>query len=407
MFFYRGKDYLSKFSKTLKAQLNKIINIEQKPMNPLTEQEKMLHANANICFICEKPFGNDKNAIKVRDHCHYTGNYRRATRSACNLQYKMPKRIPVVFHNSSNYDFHLIVKQVPFSCFGENTEKYITFSICIFKKTEAGKKPIAYQIKFIDSFRHMPQSLSNLVDNLAELNKNLPATTLINRFSNTNKISDNNIKTFMLLLLKGVYPYEYMRSWKNFKEPVSLDKISDSDIEHIKIVCEAFNITDLGEYHDLYLSLDVALLADVFENFRDTTIDIDKLDPAYYLSAPGLSWQSFLKKTGVTSELLTDKDMLLLFEKVIRGGTCNAVCKYVKANNKYMKNYDKTKESIFLVYVDANNLYGWVMSEKLPVDKFTWETDLSIFTDGFIKNYDSHSDTGYIFYVDITYPKEL
>ena len=99
--------------------------------------------------------------------------------------------------------------------------------------------------------------------------------------------------------------------------------------------------------------------------------------------------------------------MLLLFEKGIRGGMCNAVCKYVKANNKYMKNYDKTKESIFLMYVDANNLYGWAMSEKLPVDKFTWETDLSIFTSDFIKNYDSHSDMGYIFYVDIIYPKEL
>ena len=197
--FYCGKDCLSKFSKTLKAQVNKIINILRKPMDPLTEQENMLHANANICFICEKPFGNDKNAIKVRDHCHYTGKYRGAAHNACNLHYKIPKSIPVVFHNGSNYDFHLIIKQLakdfkgPFSCLGENTEKYITFSICIFKKTDANKKPIAYQIKFIDSFRHMPQSLSNLVDNLAELNKNLPATTLINRFSNTYKISDNNI----------------------------------------------------------------------------------------------------------------------------------------------------------------------------------------------------------------------
>ena len=221
-----------------------------------------------------------------------------------------------MFHNGSNYDFHLIIKQLahdfegPFSSLGENTEKYITFSICIFKKTDAGQKPIAYQIKFMDSFRHMPQSLSNLVDNLSELNKNLPATTLINRFYNTYKLSDNNIKKFMLLLRKGVYPYEYMRSWKNFKEPVRLDKkyyysetndanISDDDLEHVKKVCNAFNITNLGDYHDLYVSLDVALLADVFENFRDTTINIDKLDPACYLSAPGLSWQSCLKKTGV------------------------------------------------------------------------------------------------------------
>ena len=77
--------------------------------------------------------------------------------------------------------------------------------------------------------------------------------------------------------------------------------------------------------------------------------------------------------------------MLLLFEKGVRGGMCNAVCKYVKANNKYMKYYDKIKESIFLMYVDVDNLYGWAMSEKLPIDKFTWETDLSVFTDDFIK----------------------
>ena len=68
----------------------------------------MLHANANICFICEKPFGNDKNVIKVRDHCHYIGKYRGAAHNACNLHYSLPKSIPVVFHNGSNYDFHLI-----------------------------------------------------------------------------------------------------------------------------------------------------------------------------------------------------------------------------------------------------------------------------------------------------------
>ena len=99
--------------------------------------------------------------------------------------------------------------------------------------------------------------------------------------------------------------------------------------------------------------------------------------------------------------------MLLLFEKGIRGDMCNAVCKYSKANNKYMKTYDNTKESTFLMYVDANNLYGWAMCEKLPINGFKWETDLSIFTSDFIKNYDSHSDMGYIFYLNINYPKEL
>ena len=265
----------------------------------------------------------------------------------------------------------------------------------------------------------MNQSLFNLVNNLAEVNKNLPVNTLINRFYNTyHALSDNNIEKFKLLLCKGVYPYEYMRSWKNFKEPIPLNKecyysetnntnITDDDLEHVKQVCNAFFITNLGEYHDLYVSLDVALLPDVFENFRDAAINVDKLDPAYYLSAPGLSWQSCLKKTGVALELLTDVNMLLFFEKGIRGGMCNAICKYVKANNKYMKNYDNTKESKYLMYVDPNNLYGWDMSKKLPIDNFKWETDLSMFTSDFIKNYHEKSDIGYLFYVDIANPKEL
>ena len=108
--FYRGKDCISRFSETLKRQVNKITDIKQKPMDPFTEQEKILHENAKICFICEKSFGDDKNNIKVRDHCHYTGKYRGIAHSACNLQYKIPKSIPVVFHNGSNYDFHLIIK---------------------------------------------------------------------------------------------------------------------------------------------------------------------------------------------------------------------------------------------------------------------------------------------------------
>ena len=264
----------------------------------------------------------------------------------------------------------------------------------------------------------MSQSISNLADNLAELKKILPDTVLIKRFYNTYQFCHNDIDKFKLSLRKGVYPYEYMGSWKKFKEPVPLTKetyysefndthISDGDIEHVKNVCDAFNLVNLGDYHDHYVSLDVSLLADVFENFRDTTIDIDKLHSVYHLSAPGLSWQSCLKKTGVTLELLTDENMLLLFEKGIRSGMCNVVNKYAKANNKYMKNYDNTKESMYLMYVDANNLYGWAMSKKLPNDGFTWEQDLSIFTEDFIKNYDKNSDKGYLIYADITYPKDI
>ena len=163
----------------------------------------------------------------------------------------------------------------------------------------------------------------------------------------------------------------------------------------------------VGQYHDLYVQSDTALLADVFENFRDKCLDIDKLDPAYYLLAPNLSWHSGLKMTGQTLELLTDENMLLLFEKGICGGICEAVTKYKKANNKYMKSYDSTKPSSYLMYVDANNLYGYAMSKKLPTSDFQWMKEISIFTEHYINNYDENSDTGYLLVVDVTYLKDL
>ena len=194
----------------------------------------------------------------------------------------------------------------------------------------------------------MASGLENLVNNLVEPHKKLSINILKQRFPNTYRLCNNNIDKFKLLLRKGVYSYEYMDSWEHFELPVPLDKkyyysklnesnISDTDIEQVKNVCNTLKIDNLGQYHDLYVQSDTALLADVFESFRDKCLDIDKLDPAYFLSAPGLSWQSGLKMTGQTLELLTDENMLLLFEKGIRGGICEAITKYKKANNKYMK----------------------------------------------------------------------
>ena len=158
---------------------------------------------------------------------------------------------------------------------------------------------------------------------------------------------------------------------------------------------------NLGEYHDLYVQSDTALLADIFESFRDKCIEIYELDPTHFLSAPRLAWQACLKKTGIKLELLTDNDMLLMFEKGIRGGMCQVSHHYAKANNKYLKNHDKNNESSYLEYLDANNLHGWAMSKKLPVKGFKWLDNLSMFTEEFIKSYDEDSDKGYILGVDV------
>ena len=131
------------------------------------------------------------------------------------------------------------------------------------------------------------------------------------------------------------------------------------------------------------------MLADVFENFRNKCIEKYRLDPAHFLSAPGLAWQACLKKKKVELELLTDIDMLLMIEKGTRGGTCQSIHRYSKANNKFMKNYDKDIMSSYLMYSDANNLYGWAMSQKLPVHGFKCveKSRLSRFNEIFIKNY--------------------
>ena len=169
---------------------------------------------------------------------------------------------------------------------------------------------------------------------------------------------------------------------------------------------EVFKIKNFGEYHDLYVQSDTLLLADVFENLRKVCMKICELDPAYFLSAPGLAWNACLKKTEVKLELLTDNDKLLMSEEGIRRGMCQAIYHYAKANNKYMKNYNKNALITYLMYLDANNLYGWAMLQKLPVGDFKW-TEKDNFNEKFIKNYDVDSDIGYLLEVDVHYPRNF
>ena len=139
------------------------------------------------------------------------------------------------------------------------------------------------------------------------------------------------------------------------------------------------------------------MLANVFENFRNTCIKVHELDPAHFLTAPGLAWQACLKKADAELELLTNFNMLLMVEEGIRGRMYHAVHTYAKANNKYMNNYDEKEESSYIQYLDENNLYDWATSQKLPVGGFKWIKDVSKIDKNFIKNYDENRDIGYFF----------
>ena len=327
--YYRSEDCMTKFCKNLREHATKIINYEKKDMIPLTKKEEENYNNQKVCYICKKEFDkSDKKHYKVRDHCHYTGKYRGAVHNICNLRYKIPKEIPTVFHNGFTYDYHFIIKERVkefegnFECLGENTEKYITFSVPIKKKIENKDIEITYKIKFIDSFRFMATSLSKLVDNLTEdihgdkcvdcksdlSYMKVMDQTLIFRCFNCKKKYKKEINKELIERFASTYKfYECMDGWDKFNETslpnkesfysnLTMENITETDYIHANNVFKTFKLNNLGDYHDLYVQSDTLLLADIFENVRKASIKTYELDPAHFISLPGLAWQACLKK---------------------------------------------------------------------------------------------------------------
>ena len=397
---YRGEDCIQKFMKCMFEEVKNCQSIIRDNFNKslkMTKKDEKAFTKAKRCHICEKKYTDDD--VPVRDHCHITGKYRGSAHQTCNLKLQISAekiKIPVVFHNLKGYDSHFIMNElgelikkgeenIKINVIAQNAEKYMAFYI--------GK-----HLSFIDSFAFMSSSLDKLAGNLEDRD-----------FIYTKDYFTDPVQ-FNLMKRKGVYPYDYMDSFSKFNDrelpqredfySLLADKnISDDDYSQAQNIWNTFNLQNMGEYHDLYLKTDILLLTDVFENFRKTCLTYYKLDPLHYITSPGLAWDAMLKMTGINLELITDIDMQLFIEKGLRGGISYIAHRHAEANNKYTRNYYLDILISYIMYLDANNLYGWAMSQPLPYGNFKWVEANSVIP--------KRKGIGHIYEVDLEYPEEL
>ena len=332
------------------------------------------------------------------------------------------------------------------------------------------------RLQFMDSLQHLSSSLDKLVDNLAakteiigckycprrgpkgailrhqniahkgdnlkEFNHSKNNSTLPELFPNLynhfkkkwKKLPDQDA-AFKMLTRKGVYPYSYMDSFEKFEETclpprekffndLSKKHISDADYAFVKQLWNTFNLKNLGELHDLYMETDTLLLADVFENYRKVIHRNYGLDPVHFYTAPSLSWSAGLKFTNVKLEIPLDVNMHIFFDRGLRGGISMVAEHFARANNKYMEDFDSSSQQSFIQLVDANNLYGWSMSQMLPTGGFKWlDLKKGLPTPGVIESMDRQrtinewtedimnlkddDSKGYMFQCDLEYPAHL
>ena len=411
---YRGEKAVYKFMEKMLEEVKYCKKVMKtcfnKPLK-MTQDDEDEFQKAKECHICNKQYTSKD--IRVRDHCHITGKYRGSAHQECNLQLRLNPdeiKIPVIFHNLRGYDSHFIMQEIGaivknhtyrnkkgettemnINAIPNNMEKYMAFML-------------GNHLTFIDSFQFMSSGLDKLVSNLPK--ESLKYTS--QKFKG---------KKLDLMTRKGVYPYDFMDSFEKFNETrlptkeefysiLNDEHISDDKYKHAQNIWEVFKLNTMGDYHNLYLQSDILLLADVFENFRRTCLEYYKLDPCHYFTSPGLSWDAMLKMTDIKLELMTDIDMFQFIEKGMRGGISYIANRYGKANNKYMKEYNEKAPSKYIMYLDANHLYGWAMSQYLPTGGFRWMTQKQIDKIDLAK-YREDSEKGLILEVDLEYPKEL
>ena len=392
-----------------------LIAMQKRMQNEVWENQKMQMTqedwnkfyNADTCYMCHESFPKKKNkdgkvvADKHRDHDHYTGEFRGAACRKCNLQHRPDDYLVVVVHNLKGYDSHFFVHEAArlakeldmqndISAIPLSNEKFMSFTFG--------------HLKFIDSYQFRGASLEKLVENLYDKDDKHK------HFHNMRQFFPNDMD---ILCRKGYYPYEWVDSFDKlnyvglppieaFSSQLTRETRTPEEYEHALKVYARLKCESFKDYHLAYLKTDVLLLADVFTRFRETCLDYYELDPANYLSAPGLAWDAMLKMTKVELDLISDPEMFNMMDRMKRGGLCFVgSMRHVKANNKYLEDFDPSKPSTYIMYWDANNLYGWAMIQPLPYSGLEFDTKTTL--EQILDTADDHN-YGYNVEVDFHFP---
>ena len=374
---------------------------------------------AETCYVCGGLF--TESDPKVRDHDHFAEagccNYRGAAHNSCNVKLRInieKYKQSIFFHNLRGYDSHLIIRALA-DAGHRNVQTIFTNS-----------RENALQIRFgdviiQDSLQLISASLDTLVANIARKDEGkgelIPLNELKEVFPCTLSGKEKDEDT--LLVQKGVFPYSYMTGPECFKatelpkqsefyNDLSEKECSDADYKRAKEAWEYSGCNTFGDYHDFYLGLDCTLLVDVLYNAQKKFMLTHRLDILRYVTLPGFSWDAMLLHTQAEIELISDPEMLSLFEQNIRGGVSQIGSKrHSTANAPWLPEYDATKETSEMLYVDANNLYGSAMQNPLPYSDFKWhEFDREKNPVEVLKELE-HSGTAYVVEADWTYPEEL
>ena len=400
---YTGADCIDVLLQFIQSEVSRVSNILKNVCVPciMRPEDKYMHKHAKHCFMCRKKFSDFRHLDKVRDHCHLSGKFRYTLCSTCNLtRAKRPPEIHLFFHGLSNYDSHFIIQKLynfsstEIKIIPKNTEKYLSFSVgCV---------------HFKDSYQFLSESLAILVQNL--MDKGPDHFVYVNKF-----IKDDEQRE--LLKQKGIFPYNYMKDVRVLRKkhlPKKEEFFNDLTCQHItkdeydfaQKVWDRFSCKTFQDYMEIYLLADCLLLCDVFENFRSNCLQQYNIDPCYYFSAPHFTFDAFLRHSSLTLELLSDINQYLFIIKGIRGGMSMVSKRHAVANNKYVEGYNSSKSSSFILYLDANNLYGRAMQEYLPWKNFEWMSPHQLNYD-FIKWLKPEGEVGCIIQCSLEYPVAL